>query len=745
MANARRTLYTFLEPLGAQVPLATQIRSDGPSLEALLGFVAVSNVQQGDEVLRQLLLHCLVVFPSESAHGSADCCSILTTVFGLKIGLPRVQSALDELVAQGQVTQLPGSAHYRVNAVFRGRIEARIESAKVLQERVKNNWLQQCNPRFPDLDREQAWTCLQQYLGKLFRRHGLQTVQLLDSRADGDDDNTALLKSALDNVLSDGCDDETQRMAVAGSIHLFVSTVGTDLDRTNFIVQLADGAFSYYSLSAPPEVAARLRSKLKELTLFLDTNFLFGLLGLHVNPFDAVSEELISAIVDHNLPFTLRYHEATLVEMRRTIIGITSHLKGRHWPQALSRAAAKAPYVSSIERKFHETNAIQTIDPETFFDPYDHPDVLLRDHGILIFRQPIDRLQERSDLINQYQEFLKLRHREKPYEAVDHDMTVLDCVRHQRSKSMSSLDAKALIITCDTILSRFDWQELRSGKQMACTVLPNQFLQLLRPFVPSSPEFDRSFAESFAIAEFRTISASADASSKLLSLLVTYKDIKEETASSLLANDLLLDKLKKSKDDKQFKEFVDAALIAENATLLEEVVALKEQAQQEKVIRTQKDIEEVRLRRELESERDALSAAHEEATRKASELSEQLRIHQTEAANSISQLQANASEAENEVTAYRKTLNWISLVTASLCSLAGITITEILVHRFNWQWLLMHPNSYSLRVLVYLAMILFCFGLFRASWRKSLWWGSIGVVALFVLVLGLLGGPPPPR
>jgi hypothetical protein len=558
----------------------------------------------------------------------------------------------------------------------------------------------------------------------------------LDARAVGDEDSSSLLKLSLDEVLTDKCETDTQRDDVEGSIHLFVSTVGTDPDRTNFIVQLADGAFSYYSLSAPPEVAARLRSKLKELTLFLDTNFLFGLLGLHVNPFDAVSEELISAIADNKLPFNLRYHEATLLEMRRTIIGITSHLKGRHWPQALSRAAAKATYVSSIERKFHEINGIQTVDPEIFFEPYDHPDVLLRDHGILIFRQSDVRLEERAELINQYKEFLATRHKDKPYEAIDHDMTVLDCVRHQRSKSTSSLDAKALMITCDTILSKFDWQELRSDKHLACTVLPNQFLQLLRPFIPSSPEFDRSFAESFAIAEFRSISISAEACSKLLSLLASYKDVKEETVSALLANDLLLENLKKTKDDKQFKVFVDAALMAENATLLEEVVALKEQTEKEKLSRA-----------DLENERNALLSSHLEANLKIDELSTALNTERADSQTSIVKLQKETDKAQRIALEAEQQLDskarMLSILAASICSGAFIAVSEYLIRQTDWQWLLAHPNSYGLRSLFYLAILSFFLGLFRPGWRTIFWWGSVGVVALLVIVISLLGGPSP--
>ena len=703
-------------------------------------------MQHGDDILKQLCLQCLVLFPEESLSSAQQLCSVLAAAFGLNMSADRVQSALDRLVSQQQVKRLPGSNQYVPTTTARTRIETRIQSARLLQGRVKKQWLTQCQIKFgAELEGQQAWDCLQQYLSTLFRRHGLQTVSLLDAGGASNQGQSPALKTSLDDILADLNCKGNQRKILEDAINLFLSTVGSDSDRTRFIVQLADGAFSYYSLSAPPEVAARLQSQLKELTLFLDTNFLFGILGLHVNPFDAVSAELLSVVTKHGLPFKLRYHEATLAEMHRTIVAITSDLKGRHWPQALSRAALKSPYVSSIERTFHEKNALHTVDPDAFFQPFDHPDELLKDKGILIYRQSGDRLEQRADLINHYQEFLKARHREKPYEAVDHDMTVLDCVRHQRSTSASSLDAKGLIITCDTILSRFDWQELRTKTQLACTVLPNQFLQLLRPFVPGSAEFDKSFAESFAIAEFRTVSKSSEATSKLLSLLASYKDIKEETACALLANELLLEKLKKSKDDRQFKEFVDAALAADNAQLLEEVVAAKQQVEKERTAREEADRQRELARTKIEGERDGLIQEKATLEDRVKALTTELGTVQGESAAAITRLKGDVIttelKASNLEVRLDRIVSLLCVAGAVICSLIFSLGCEYLIKRYKWVWLTTHPNSYALRSISYLAVTAFLLGLFRSTWRKYVWWGSVGFVALLLLVITLLGGP----
>ena len=80
--------------------------------------------------------------------------------------------------------------------------------------------------------------------------------------------------------------------------------------------------------------------KLNPLILFLDTNFLFGLLNLHVNPQVDVSAELCDSILKFHLPFKLRYHDATTREMTNTLFYFGGELRRQKWPQNISRAAA---------------------------------------------------------------------------------------------------------------------------------------------------------------------------------------------------------------------------------------------------------------------------------------------------------------------------------------------------------------------------------------------------------------------
>lgn len=706
-------------------------RSFSPALDRLCSFVAVSQSQSADAILRQLLMQCMVILPDQAFAGNEQFTECLDALFGLQMPAHRVQEAIDALVADRKITRSSNGAFF-LDPSERAAISTRIAEAESLQGRVSSEWLAEARAGHPSVGAERAWKALQEYLSRSFRRHGMQTVALLDVTNTANPVQSESLASMLTEAVKGACP-ESERPEVEAMIREFFATLGKNPDRTRFVVQLADGAFSYFSLTVPPDVAEQLRSKLADLTLFLDTNFLFGILDLHANPLVDVSREVLHVIKDHRLPFKLRYHEATEREMKRTIGGIASELRSHHWPQAVSRAAVRSRNVSGIEQRFHSANAASPISAETFFKPFEHLDILLKDFGILIYRAPDGRAAQRADLLHDYNAYLTRRGKEKPYETIDHDVIVLDSVRHARSRSRSSLEAKALFVTCDYVLSRFDWETGQGRNELACTVLPNQLLQLLRPFIPASSDFDESFAKTFAIPEFRTLaSGAAAAASRLLGLLTAYEGIREDTAAAMLANDMVLDSLRKTKDHGQAQRLVESAMVTIQQDLLEESAALKAQLERESRERLATDAAQRRRTEELGAERDALAAR----LRLESEKAER---ELAEASTSRDQAERASQEAAGRADVSERRLRRALTAVAAIAALGFAFVAEFALGRWGWPWLLQHPNSYGIRAGLYLTALLLSLGLARESWRRWCW--GAGCLAIAVSVVQILGGP----
>lgn len=697
-------------------------------LQQMCNYIAIAETKSQAESIRELILHTLFTFEEEKASCVQDVASILRTVFGVDAPNHQVQESLDQLMSAGQV-HTPMGTNYVLTPEARTKVKERIDQASQMQERIRMQWLAEIVGRFPDLNADLAWGALQDYLAKAFLRHGIQVAIFLDPSVELPKEYAASLSTLLGTAVQSKFDLDSQE-AARHAISDFLATVGKNIERAQFISECADGAANYFSLAVSPNVAARFREKLNPLSLFCDTNFLFGILDLHVHPLVEVSNELLDAIAKHTLPLKLQYHEATLKELMSSISHYGDILRRHRWSQALSRAATTSHFMSGIEHKYHQKNAETGIDVDSFLRPYQHVDVLLAERKISVYKPSTDRLVERATLEAEYKKFLERLHKEKFYGLMAHDVAVLDCVRSLRNNVQSTLEAGALLVTCDYTLYKFDSEASRNAKTPASVVLPNVLWQILRPFIPASQGFDRSFAETFAIPEFRTIGSGASkACSKMLNLLAAYKDFPEETAARLLSNDMLIDTLRMAENDEQFQAQVESAITAENQALLEERVALSRQVEalQSDKERAEKELEEHKQTAAVEAARakEAMQAKEKEA--------ETLAAFQRDAEAKVKDASAKSDEMEERELRTKK------IASISVAFFVSLTFELLVNYVWRWDWLLSHQNSYGLQGCFCIMVSSAIVGMWVKPWRKSLWF--TGFVGVLFVVLQILGGP----
>jgi len=720
--------------------------------EHMCNFMAVAKTGKPSETLEGLVQLCFVLRPEVQFSINVQFVEEIEQLFGLEIPEHQIQDTLETMISKGSVSR-PAGTNIVLDTKLRQQINERIKKSQDLEERAKRSWLESLVQKYPGLPIEKMWPVLQGYLSRAFRRHGMQTASLLDPSIDTSEEYTESLSRLLMEVIEDKFEIK-ERPSVKQAVSAFLAEIATDPERAEYITQLADGAFNFYSLEVSPDLTEKLQTNLNEMILFLDTNFLFGILGLHNNSQVEVSNALIIAIRTHKLPFRLRYHDATEREMRNTISFYSNNLKRRKWTQSLSRAASKAEALSGLELKYHEKNAIQRIDVDEFLRPYQHLDVLLKEKGIDIIRSTENRLQERTDLHVEYETFLNSHGREdKFYEAIEHDVTVLDEVRHRRSDSPSTLDAGALLVSCDYLLNLFDHETARRNNHMVCVVLPNNFWQILRPFIPSDRDFERSFAQTFAIPEFRAIgSKGSKACSKMFSILATYKDVPEETAFKMLSNGVLLDKLKTTTDDNEFAEYVEAAFVEENKNLLEEKAAMAKQLEKEKKARAGMEKAAAEKEKAATEKLQALARKRDELQKDLSQKESEVQMakadaekYQEEHKKSVEQLNEIQERVKAETTARTKAEQekdnqkfTYQLIAAIAISVLLVVLFEGWLHLYKWSWLWKHPNSIGLEVGFDLLIVCLIFGVFVSRGKK--WFFVAALVPTILMVIPLLGG-----
>jgi hypothetical protein len=709
------------------------------AFEQMCSFVAIASTKNADETLRELIMQCLVILPDERFENPQHVANVLDVLFGLQIPLHEIQTGLDVLEANNLV-QRPTGSNYTLPMEVRAKLQDRINLSAALEDKIRQEWLHEISEKYAMPTPDQMWTALRNYLARAFRRHGIQAAALFDPSVDIDSEQADSLSVLLKESLK-GTSYEQHPMA-RSAIASFFASVSDYPDRATYIAQLADGAFNYFSLTIAPDVAERFRQNLSPLSLFLDTNFLFGILGLSVNSQVEVSNELLKSIAKHGLPFDLLYHRRTERELTGSLAFHKSVLLSRSWPRSISRAATTSRYMNGIELMYHQQHAEIGIDVETFFRPFEHVDVMLQNRNISVFRPPEDRQNQRAHLLNEYKDWLEGKRRIKPYNVIDHDTTVLDQVRQLRSDVASSLEAGALLITCDYNLFRFDWETSRAQGRAASTVLPNLLWQTLRPFIPSDSDFDRSFAETFALPEFRTIGSGASAaSSKLLYVLASYKDLPEETAAKMLSNDLLIDTLRTAENDQKFQEYVEAAIVTENAALIEEKAAMAAQLEHEMASRhkteellTQRQSDLEREKAEAEKSRrvseEALKQKDEERQR-ADQIGTELE-QQRKQREDAERLAADALKREAETREKSDLL--ISIVKGGGIGVIAIVLFEWTVNNVAlFNGFLQHSRSLSIQLSIDGIILFAILGVCMPKIRKWLWGVGIFGIALVIL------------
>ena len=693
-------------------------------------FIALSKDGKTEEAIDHLVKTIFVLDSNESYTQAHEIADAIDGYFGLRLNVHLIQESLDRLQKQGILQSDPSKNCLRVADQIRANIEERIEDAARLEEEVRQEWLESIENRLPGATtqfNEPLWQCLTDYMSKAFRRHGAETLRLLSTDVDIDGSDFRPLSTFLHEAITRNCNNLPQD-EVKECIRDFFRT--STPQRTKYLVQLLDGTFTFFALTIDDATARYLRESIYPLNIFLDTNFIFGILELHSNPFVQVSKELIDIIRSNSFPFTLYYHEETLDEIQRTIRSIGARLKSQKWQSAISRAVLRTASLSGIELRFHEINANTPIDPDTFLSKYGNGlTEILKDYGFKIYRDSYRSSdEEEAELetkINRYEDFiLENRNRPKSYITLRHDIVVWETVNRLRRKGDSILDVGAVFLTADHYFFRFDWEYLSGKNQLGIVVLPNHFLQILRPLVPATENFDRRFVETFAIPKFRSINSEfTETQGKIITILNTYSDISEETAVRILSNSMLTESLKNvDASSQEFAEAIESALARDNELLLEEKEALKRE--KEEALKRAALEERMRKKTEeelkqIEEEKEAAESLAQEKKLQASQKEQRLRELQRELQQKDKSLQKLAEDKE-------KYDRYLRLMMGTIVAISGLILIFILPHWLDWRWLNDHQRSLGLKASALLALA----GLIWAIFDKDRLKWSLGAVVL---------------
>ena len=707
------------------------------SFDHLCHLAALSRSGKIEGAIDSLVATSLAMLPLGRGVSAEKVSEEIGREFGLRLSLADVRGATGRLLVAGRIQTAGRAGFFEASPGERAGVQQRALEAARLEADVRDEWLAEVATDASGLSsvREQLWTAARATMAVAFRQHGALTLELLD----GDVDNGSgpgmfrMVDQALDQAGLASCPN-----ARAAIEHFFDSQTSL---RSRYLSQLLDGTFTFFAITLDRATADYLVQGLKPLDLFLDTNFIFGVLGLHLDYFTDLSRDALDLIQSGGFPFSLYVHPQTLLELDRTIGSIGARLRPHRWTQEVSRIAVEigtqTGHLSGVELSYHSLNARTPTDPNVYLTRFEHIDVLIKDLGLRLYEEPRNRGysdQEKWNLIGDYNDFVEKARpgRPKPYEAMDHDMAVWLSIHQLHKQSRSALGAGALLLSNDYLLYRFDWRNLRSEHDSGTVVTPSQLLQVLRPFVPATEEFDKSFAETFAIPHFRTAQSDYGAvTSDVLGFMNSLADLPRATAIRVLTDEVVLSSLSgKTASEPAFRDIIESEIARDNRLLLEEKEALKRQF-----------AEEHARAKELLARADATTQEQAEALRdvKAREGLLVAQSSKTEALLSES-AEREASLRDSLGTEQRRRQRLESTVRAAAAVgvwLLGLFVILAAPVVANFGWLLDHHNRVGLDLLAGLVWTGAVWAFCDKSNRVRV---TLGVVAIAVVGIATVTG-----
>lgn len=537
---------------------------------------AISHDQKFDQIVQNLIALALDQKVEENPKNETQVAARIKDIYGISIRLPIILSNLDKLLSLGEISKDPLSKQFHVTPVVSNKLKQRLEDASKLETIVKDKWHEELKIITPELTPEiliKLWECLRLYLCNVFEQHGIQTLHLLNPNAKIDDDDQKSLTAIIENIIKENKDSISKDILIS-SINQFISNA--DETRTNYISQLADSTFTSFALTSDAETVNFLNQRYNNLQLFLDTNFIFGILDLHKNSEDASAREILEEVKKNRLPFRLAFHPETLAEFKRAFDARALHIRASKWTRESSRVAITVDGLSPLEELFHKQNIDNEINTSVFLDKYDHVDLILKDLGLIEYTpQGFTSDEEHFDIesdVDKYQTFYDSLPNRKPksYLGFKHDVVVMREVRRLNPKKTKFLESNAFFISSDYILAKFEKNHYRRNWEINYVVSPSVFLQLIRPFIENDYSSNKRFIDTFSIPELRAfeIDYSSTRSKALQILNDNYHDTSFETKVKILRDQVILEKLDKANDDFAVQlEIIENQISIENQIL----------------------------------------------------------------------------------------------------------------------------------------------------------------------------------
>lgn len=538
-----------------------------PDLASLIHHVELSKAGWRDEAFKILLLS-IMERHDESLSINA-LCKLVNEAVPATVSQTQIERFLDKLMSSRQLFKLP-NGYYKLSEQAREQCILRARSDKSLTDAAK----QRFEDSFKSIDDDSLdWASFRRdFLIPLVSDLGARTYELVTG------DEVAIHEvPAYQRFISSLPD--THRSLLSDGFGKFFDP--SSAETRQYMLRLLNNAFLIQAIALPDRAMKALLDRTHQpfrVRIFVDTNFLFSLLGLHDNPADDVVRALhdvmgqMSGRIDvkfYILPFTVD-------EAQGTLAYYSDRLSQFHMNPKVAKAINELGGIASTyARKAYSGG--KRVSAKDYFAPYLSDFIrVARDFGVELFNADVQDLKTDGDVISDVEEQMEWQkqrpdRRQKSYNAMCHDMQLWHFVRSRRPPRVDSpLDAEAWIATIDYRLLGFDAAK-RGKREPPVCIHPTSLLQVLQLWVPSSDLLVSALMESLRPMLPRTFDYEAEEISiRIASVLSRFEDdtLTEEAVSDIMLNEAVRERVGATTDKAEDVKIIESEVAKTNKKLV---------------------------------------------------------------------------------------------------------------------------------------------------------------------------------
>lgn len=443
--------------------------------------------------LRDLLLSAAMVqdggFTSLAAAQAG-----IRDLWGIDVEIHEIRDAVDGLVAEERCTRKSGG--FQLSERTTEELQAVAERSREVEATAFAQWddrVRELEPALTDEDIEALGDDLRVWLAQVIARHGAESALMLypeNPRAQG----------LFDEIEQLGLDFLPSREGCAGNIRdrafaLFVKQ--PTAEQRVYLAGLLKTSFHMTVLTLDPEAGALVQQSIAGHRLYLDTNFLYGLLGL-----STATEALAAGRVmelSRKLGYEIAVTPWTIEELRTSLRASQRRVQKNPLPR---RDLAELMIASSggdgFVRGFWIAYRDRGTKPQDFFEYFAQIETLLEEHDIRCVDEgckAVDRnhrgIEEQLVVLEPFVSGFK------DPKVKEHDVKHRLLVERLRGDGhIRFSNARYFFLTRDSRLPRYamatpDGQDV----SMPFCVSTSAWLQVMRAFIPRTDDFDQSLVD----------------------------------------------------------------------------------------------------------------------------------------------------------------------------------------------------------------------------------------------------------